>query len=57
MFVCPYDGDGRLPPEGELGAFGDWVEMHDHFYRLQSKVLTDLPVPEEWGKSHQSTLV
>ncbi|MFC7082264.1 Eco57I restriction-modification methylase domain-containing protein [Halorussus caseinilyticus] len=151
VFICPYNEDGRLPPEDELGAFGDWAEMHrdrledrscvekgkqvwygwhenpplqdilqpkivckdvadepafwadregsvvprhsvyylvpaDHvdlkemldylnseparawieshaqkahndFYRLQSKMLTDLPVPEEWGKSYQTTLV
>lgn len=151
VFICPYDDDGRLPPEDDLGAFGDWAEMHrdrledrscvaknkrvwygwhenppmkdilqpklvckdvaerprfwadregsvvprhsvyylvpeDHvdledlleylnseparawieahaqkahndFYRLQSTVLTDLPVPEEWSKSYQTTLV
>lgn len=151
VFICPYESDGRLPPEDELGTFGDWAEMHrdrledrscvtkgkrvwygwhenpplqdilqpkivckdvadepqfwadrngtvvprhsvyylipeDHvdlddlleylnseaaqawieahaqkahndFYRLQSTMLKDLPVPEEWGKSYQATLV
>lgn len=151
VFICPYGDDGRLASENELGAFGDWAEMHrerleerscvekgkrvwygwhenppmqdilqpkivckdvaekprfwadhegtvvprhsvyyiipeDHmdindllrylnseeakawieahaqkahngFYRLQSTVLKDLPVPEEWGKSYQETLV
>jgi hypothetical protein len=150
VFLCPYDDDGNLIPEDELGAFGDWAEMHrdrledrhcvekgkqwyswhenpplddilqpkilckdiadkpefwadrtgdvvprhtvyyiipeDHveidemleylngpeakawleancqrasngFYRLQTRVMEDLPVPEEWGKTVQETLV
>lgn len=28
LFICPYREDGRLPPEDELGAFGDWAKMH-----------------------------
>lgn len=28
VFICPYGEDGRLPSEDELGAFGDWAEMH-----------------------------
>lgn len=28
VFICPYGDDGRLPSEDELGAFGDWAEMH-----------------------------
>lgn len=28
VFVCPYDEAGRLPPESELGAYGDWAELH-----------------------------
>ncbi len=27
VFVCPYDEDGRLPPEPELGVFGDWASL------------------------------
>lgn len=39
-----------------------WIEAHaqkahNDFYRLQSKVLKKLPVPEEWGKSYQTTLI
>jgi hypothetical protein len=150
VFICPYGDDGRLPSEDELGAFGDWAEMHrdrlkdrscvkkgkrvwfgwhenppmqdilqpkivckdvadkpqfwvdqegevvprhsvyyiipeeqmnldglltylnsneaqawieahaqkahNDFYRLQSKVLRKLPVPEKWGESYQATL-
>lgn len=150
VFICPYGDDGRLPSEDELGAFGDWAEMHrdrledrscvkkgkrvwfgwhenppmqdilqpkivckdvadkpkfwadrggevvprhsvyyiipqeqveieslltylnsdeaqawieahaqkahNDFYRLQSKVLKKLPVPEKWGESYQATL-
>lgn len=150
VFISPYEEDGDLVPEDELGAFGDWAEMHrgeledrhcvdngkpwyswhetppmedilqpkivckdisetpefwldttgevvprhtvyyiipeDHvnleelveylngpeakawleansqkaangFYRLQTRVMEDLPVPEEWGKTVQETLV
>lgn len=150
MFICPYDENGRLPPEDELGEYGEWAELHrnrledrhcvkkgkawygwhetpqlgdilqpkvlckditdepefwidrtgnvvprhtvyyiipeEHlniddlleylngpeakawleancqhasngFYRLQTRVMEDLPVPEEWAKTVQETLV
>lgn len=28
VIICPYDEDGNLVPEDELGAYGDWVELH-----------------------------
>jgi adenine-specific DNA-methyltransferase len=28
LFICPYQEDGRLPEEDELGEFGDWAELH-----------------------------
>jgi hypothetical protein len=28
VFACPYRGDGTLPGESELGAFGEWVRGH-----------------------------
>lgn len=28
VFICPYQDDGRLPEEDELGDFGDWAELH-----------------------------
>ena len=28
IFICPYDEDGRLAPEDDLGAYGDWAELH-----------------------------
>ncbi len=28
VFICPYQEDGTLPDEDELGAFGDWAELH-----------------------------
>lgn len=28
VFVCPYREDGTLPPETELGAFGEWAQEH-----------------------------
>jgi hypothetical protein len=38
-----------------------WMEAHcqkahNGFYRLQSRVLEDLPVPQEWAESYQATL-
>lgn len=32
-------------------------KAHNDFYRLQSKMLNKLPVPEEWGNEYQTTLV
>lgn len=28
VFICPYQEDGTLLPEDELGDFGDWAEIH-----------------------------
>jgi SAM-dependent methyltransferase len=28
VFVCPYDDDGTLPSEDELGAFGEWASLY-----------------------------
>ncbi|MBP2251279.1 hypothetical protein J2754_001600 [Halarchaeum solikamskense] len=28
VVICPYDGHGNLVAEDELGAFGDWAELH-----------------------------
>lgn len=28
VIICPYDTDGNLAPEDELGAYGDWAELH-----------------------------
>jgi hypothetical protein len=28
VFVCPYRKDGTLPPETDLGAFGEWASQH-----------------------------
>lgn len=38
-----------------------WMEAHcqkahNGYYRLQSRVLRNLPVPEEWAKTYQATL-
>jgi len=38
-----------------------WMEAHcqkahNGYYRLQSRVLRDLPVPEEWAETYQATL-
>lgn len=35
VFVCPYDSDGNLTPEDQLGAFGDWAE--DNRDRLEDR--------------------
>jgi len=28
IFISPYDENGNLIPEDELGAFGDWADLH-----------------------------
>lgn len=28
IIICPYDENGNLYPEDELGAFGEWAELH-----------------------------
>jgi len=28
VFICPYDEEGDLTPEDELGVFGEWAEQH-----------------------------
>lgn len=28
VFICPYNEDGQLPHEDDLGAFGDWASFH-----------------------------
>ena len=28
VFVCPYRENGTLPPETEIGAFGEWASQH-----------------------------
>jgi hypothetical protein len=38
-----------------------WLEAHcqkaaNGYYRLQSRVLKDLPVPKEWAETFQATL-
>ena len=36
VFVCPYDDQGSLIPESELGAFGDWLNSI-HRSRLEER--------------------
>jgi hypothetical protein len=28
MYLCPYQDDGSLPAEDDLGSFGEWAEQH-----------------------------
>ena len=28
LMICPYDEHGNLPPESELGVYGDWAEIN-----------------------------
>ncbi|WP_276270909.1 Eco57I restriction-modification methylase domain-containing protein [Haloarcula litorea] len=28
VIICPYDEHGNLAPEDELGAYGEWAELH-----------------------------
>lgn len=62
-YLVPKDG---VPFDDLLGYLNSpearmWMEANcqkavNGFYRLQSRVLKDLPVPAEWLKTHQATL-
>jgi hypothetical protein len=38
VIVCPYDEDGRLVPEEELDALGEWLELNEERLRDRSCV-------------------
>lgn len=43
-------------PEARMWMEAHCQKAHNGYYRLQSRVLTDLPVPAEWADSFQATL-
>lgn len=43
-------------PEARMWMEAHCQKAHNGFYRLQSRVLRDLPVPKEWAESYQATL-
>jgi len=43
-------------PKARLWMEANCQKAHNGFYRLQSRVLEDLPVPTEWAESYQMTL-
>lgn len=43
-------------PEARMWMEANCQKAHNGFHRLQSRVLTDLPVPKEWADSFQATL-
>lgn len=55
------DFDGLLEylngPKARAWLEANAQKAHNDYYRMQSKVLKKLPVPEEMGKTKQTTLV
>jgi len=43
-------------PEARMWMEANCQKAHNGFYRLQSRVLTDLPVPKKWADSFQARL-
>lgn len=43
-------------PEARMWMEANCQKAHNGYYRLQSRVLEDLPVPAEWADSFQATL-
>ena len=43
-------------PEARMWMEANCQKAHNGYYRLQSRVLEDLPVPKEWAGSYQATL-
>ncbi|WP_135533252.1 Eco57I restriction-modification methylase domain-containing protein [Halostella pelagica] len=43
-------------PEARMWMEAHCQKAHNGYYRLQSRVLRDLPVPKEWAESFQATL-
>lgn len=43
-------------PEARMWMKANCQKAHNGYYRLQSRVLTNLPVPKEWADSFQATL-
>ena len=62
-YAVPKDGvpfdellDYLNSPEARMWMEAHCQKAHNGFYRLQSRVLRDLPVPKEWAESFQATL-
>lgn len=43
-------------PEARMWMEAHCQKAHNGYYRLQSRVLSDLPVPKKWAESFQATL-
>jgi len=43
-------------PEARMWMEAHCQKAHNGYYRLQSRVLRDLPVPQEWAETFQATL-
>ena len=43
-------------PEAKMWMEAHCQRAHNGYYRLQSQVLRELPVPKEWADSFQATL-
>lgn len=62
-YAVPRDGvpmdeliDYLNSPEARMWMEASCQKAHNGYYRLQSRVLSDLPVPAEWAESFQATL-
>jgi hypothetical protein len=51
VLVCPYDKDGKLLKEAELGAFGDWAKFHRAQLEDRSCVQKD---NDKWYAWHEN---
>ncbi len=62
-YAVPRDGvpmdellDYLNSPEARMWMEANCQKAHNGYYRLQSRVLRDLPVPKRWAESFQATL-
>ncbi len=50
LMICPYDEHGNLPPEHELGVYGDWAEINRE--RLEDRSCVENGKP--WYSMHEN---
>lgn len=50
LMICPYDKHGNLPPEDELGEYGDWAEIHRE--RLEDRSCVEKG--KKWYSMHEN---
>lgn len=50
LMICPYDEHGNLPPETELGVYGDWAEINRE--RLEDRSCVEKG--KSWYSMHEN---